>query len=225
MLKDMLEPERVYQLVRPPLRSTFPTLRSAGGRPNNLPADVKTFVGRQEELKAVQELLTSDGVRIVTLTGPGGSGKTRLALRAAEGLLDPFRDGVFLVGLTPLADASLVAPAIADVLGVQKTAGRPWVDSLITHLGGKALLLVLDNFEQVVRGGARARRDCSRRAPRLPVLATSRVPLRLHGEHELYGPPLRATRTSTSPADELCESRRCSCSSSARGDPRRFRAQ
>jgi predicted ATPase/class 3 adenylate cyclase len=189
VLKDMLEPERVYQLVRPPLRSEFPPLRSAGGRPNNLPSDVKTFVGRQEELRRVHELLTSDDVRLVTLTGPGGSGKTRLALRAAEPLLEPFRDGVFLVGLTPLADPSFVAPAIAEVLGVQKTAGRAWVDSLVTHLGSKELLLVLDNFEHVVPAAPDLAAILAA-TPNVRILATSRVPLRLQGEHELLVGPL-----------------------------------
>jgi predicted ATPase/class 3 adenylate cyclase len=188
-LKDLLEPERVYQLGRAGLRREFPPLRSAGGRPNNLPADVKTFVGRQEELDRMRELLVSPGVRVVTLTGPGGSGKTRLALRAAEALLEPFKDGVFLVGLTPLADPALVAPAIADVLGVQKTAGRAWVESLVTHLGGKELLLVLDNFEHVVPAASEIAAIVGA-AANVRVLATSRVPLRIQGEHELHVGPL-----------------------------------
>jgi predicted ATPase/class 3 adenylate cyclase len=188
-LKDMLEPERVYQLARAGLAVDFPPLRSAGGRPNNLPADVKTFVGRQEELDGLRELLVSPGVRVVTLTGPGGSGKTRLALRAADALLEPFKDGVFLVGLTPLADAALVAPAIAEVLGVQKAAGRTWVDSLVTHLGGKELLLVLDNFEHVTPAASEIAAIVAA-APQVRLLATSRVPLRIQGEHELHVRPL-----------------------------------
>jgi class 3 adenylate cyclase len=124
-LKDMAEPERVHQLVRPPLRSEFPELRSAGGRPNNLPAEVKTFVGRREELAELEQLLVAPEIRLVTLTGPGGSGKTRLALRAAGDLLDPFRDGVFLVGLTPLDDAALVLPAIAQTRRRSASRRRP----------------------------------------------------------------------------------------------------
>jgi predicted ATPase len=204
VLKDMVEPERVYQLVLPPLRTEFPALRSAGGRPHNLPADVKTFVGRQEELRAVRDLLTSAGVRIVTLTGPGGSGKTRLALRASEGLLEPFKDGVFLVGLTPLADPTLVSPAIAAVLGVQKTAGRAWVDSLVTHLGGKELLLVLDNVEHVVAAAPELAAIVAG-APKVRVLATSRVPLRIQGEHELHVGPLPLPEPDA-PVDELLRS-------------------
>ena len=115
-LKDLKEPERVYQLRRPELPAEFPPLRSAGGRPNNLPSDVKTFVGRQDELTSVRDVLLAPDVRVLTLTGAGGSGKTRLALRAAKSLLEPFRDGVFLVDLAPLADPQLVVPAAAEVL-------------------------------------------------------------------------------------------------------------
>jgi hypothetical protein len=93
-LKDLQQPERVYQLVQRGLPEQFPPLRSAGGRPNNLPADVKTFVGRHDELDAVRTLLLSSDVWLVTLTGVGGSGKTRLAIRVADAVLEPFRDGV-----------------------------------------------------------------------------------------------------------------------------------
>ena len=188
-LKDLVEPERVFQLAADGLPGEFPPLRSAGGRPNNLPADVKTFVGRQEELDGLRKLLVSPGIRVVTLTGPGGSGKTRLALRAADALLEPFKDGVFLIGLTPLADPALVAPAVADVLGVQKTAERSWVDGLVTHLAGKELLLLLDNFEHVVPAAAEIAAVVAA-APKVRVLVTSRVPLRIQGEHEVHVGPL-----------------------------------
>ena len=99
-LKDLREPERVFQVARDGLAVDFPPLRSSGGRPNNLPAEVKTFVGRRDELASLYELLLTPGVRAVTVTGPGGTGKTRLALRrAAESLLEPFKDGVFFVSL------------------------------------------------------------------------------------------------------------------------------
>jgi predicted ATPase/class 3 adenylate cyclase len=188
-LKDLREPERVYQLAREGLESEFPPLRSAGGRPNNLPSDVKTFVGRQHELEVLGELLRSPDVRVVTLTGAGGSGKTRLALRAAESLLEPFRDGVFLVDLAPLADAQLVTGTIASVLGVPPTAGRDAIDSLVTHLSGKELLLVLDNFEHVATAAPDVAAIVASAAP-VRMLVTSRTPLRIQGERELRVQPL-----------------------------------
>jgi predicted ATPase len=188
-LKDLQEPERVYQLARAGLVQEFPPLRSAGGRPNNLPSDVKTFVGRGDELETVRELLLSPRVRLVTLTGAGGSGKTRLALRVAESVLEPFKDGVFLVDLAPLAAHELVLPAIAEVLHVPGTAGRSLVDSLATNLAGKELLLVLDNFEHVLAAAPDVASVLAA-APAVAVLATSRVPLRLQGEHEFQVGPL-----------------------------------
>jgi predicted ATPase/class 3 adenylate cyclase len=188
-LKDLQTPERVYQLLHPDLESEFPPLRSAGGRPNNLPSDVKTFVGRQDELDALHELLVSSAVRLVTLTGAGGSGKTRLALRAADRLLEPFKDGVFLVDLAPLADAELVMPTVASVLGVPPVPGRSVVDSLVTALGGKELLLVLDTFEHVV-AAAQEVAALAASTDRLRILATSRTLLRIQGEHEFHVDPL-----------------------------------
>jgi predicted ATPase len=188
-LKDIRSPERVYQLVQPGLESEFPPLRSAGGRPNNLPSDVKTFVGRQDELAALDELLRGPGARVVTLAGPGGSGKTRLALRAAGGLLEPFKDGVFLVDLTPLTGPELVVAAVATALGVPPTSGRSMIDSLVTHLAGKELLLVLDNFEHVASAAPEIASIVAS-APLVRVLTTSRVPLRIQGEHEVHVRPL-----------------------------------
>ncbi|HEU0337418.1 MAG TPA: AAA family ATPase, partial [Gaiellaceae bacterium] len=125
----------------------------------------------------------------VTLTGTGGSGKTRLALRAAEGLLEPFGDGVFLVDLASLGAPEHVVSAVATVLGVPATSGRSLVDSLVTHLAGKELLLVLDNFEHVVAAAPEIAAVVAA-APKVRMLATSRVPLRIRGEHELHVRPL-----------------------------------
>jgi predicted ATPase/class 3 adenylate cyclase len=200
-LKDLNEPERVHQLVVSSLPSEFPPLRSAGGRPNNLPSDVKSFVGRRVELDRIRTLLLDEGARIVTLTGTGGSGKTRLALRASERLLEPFGDGVFLVPLASLADSSLVTAAIAQVLGVQDAAGRSRTDGLVTHLAGKRLLLVLDNFEHVTDAASELATVLAA-AGDVSVLATSRVPLRIQGEHELQVEPLGAPETGAS-LDEL----------------------
>lgn len=189
-LKDLDEPERVHQLVVPSLPSEFPPLRSSDGRPNNLPSDVKSFVGRREELDSIYGLVVDEGARVVTLTGTGGSGKTRLALRAAEAMLEPFNDGVFFVPLASLSDDALVASAIAQVLGIQDAAGRSRVDGLVTYLAGKELLLVLDNFEHVTAAAPDVVAVLEA-AGNVSVLVTSRVPLRIQGEHELHVEPLR----------------------------------
>ena len=162
----------------------------------------------------MRELLLSPSVRVLTLTGAAGSGKTRLALRAAEALLEPFRDGVFLVDLAPLADSELVTPTIAEVLGVPPSAGRSMTESLGTHLAGKELLLVMDNFEHVVAAAAGVAAILAA-APRVRVLATSRVPLRIQGEHELQVQPLPLPDPDA-PVDALVSRRRCSSSSSGR---------
>jgi predicted ATPase/class 3 adenylate cyclase len=199
-LKDLQEPERAYQLAGPGLPDEFPPLRSAGGRPNNLPADVRTFVGRQDELESVRRLLLSPGVRVVTLTGPGGSGKTRLALRAAESLLEPFKDGVYLVDLAPLAAPALVVPAIAEVLRVPGSGGRSLIDSLATNLAGKRLLLVLDNFEHVLAAAPDVASILAS-TREVAVLATSRAPLRVQGERELHVEPLPVPPPEAGPDD------------------------
>ena len=195
-LKDLQQPERVYQLAHPGLESEFPPLRSAEGRPNNLPSDVKTFVGRQDELEAIGELLVSSDARIVTLTGAGGCGKTRLALRAADRLLEPFRDGVYFVDLAPLAGADLVLGTIASVLGVPPAAGRSMLDSLVTSLAGKELLLVLDNFEHVIEAATNVA-SLAASTDRLRVLVTSRTSLRIQGEHEFHVDPLPVPEPNT----------------------------
>jgi predicted ATPase/class 3 adenylate cyclase len=188
-LKDLQEPEHVFQLVVPGLPTEFPPLRSAGGRPNNLPANVKRLLGREAQVERLVELMQETDARVVTLTGAGGSGKTRLALRVAEELLDPFKDGVYFVDLAPLADSGLVIGKIAEVLRIPATAGRSLLDSVITHLAGLEVLLVLDNFEHVT-AAAEEVAAITAGARHVRLLATSRAPLRIQGEHEVYVPPL-----------------------------------
>jgi predicted ATPase/class 3 adenylate cyclase len=201
-LKDLREPEHVLQLVVPGLSAEFPPLRSVDGRPNNLPADVKGFLGRDAEVARVLELLTGPDARVVTLTGTGGSGKTRLALRVAEQLLDPFKDGVFFVDLAPLAEPALVIGKIAEVLRIPASAGRTLLDSVITHLAGLELLLVLDNFEHVLPAASEVAAIAAG-AQRVRVLVTSRAPLRIQAEHEVYVPPLRLPAGDAHPAEIL----------------------
>ena len=154
----------------------------------HLPAPATELVGRREEVEAVGSLLRGEA-RLVTLTGPGGSGKTRVAVRAAHELADAFADGVWFVGLAALVDPALVRSTIAETLGVEP-------EGLDAELRDAELLLVLDNFEQVVEG-SEVVGELLRLAPRVRALATSRAPLRLYGEHELPVPPL--------PADDASE--------------------
>ena len=156
----------------------------------NLPAELTSFVGRRDELAEVRRLLA--GSRLVTLTGVGGVGKTRLALRAAAGLRRAFRDGVWLVQLDQVRDEALVAQAVAGALGLQDQAGYSPAASLAEYLAGRQLLLVLDNCEHVVDAAAKLADVLLRAAAGLRVLATSRESLNMTGESVLAVPPLAA---------------------------------
>ncbi|MBC8077989.1 MAG: tetratricopeptide repeat protein, partial [Chloroflexales bacterium] len=188
-LKDLTRAEPLFQLVAPGLRSDFPALPSLAARPTNLPAQPTALIGREREIADLCTLLRRAEVRLVTLTGPGGAGKTRLALQVAAELLDDAPDGVWFVNLAPISDPAAVAPAIAQALSVAERADQPVLATLQAHLRDKRLVLVLDNFEQVL-DGALAVAELLTSAPALTALITSRAVLRLQGEHEYAVPPL-----------------------------------
>lgn len=190
-LKDLYRPERVFQLMAPGLPAELPPLRTLKGRPNNLPIQPTPLVGREREIEEVTERVRGEGARLLTLTGPGGTGKTRLALQAAADLLEQFDDGVFFVALATITDPELVSSAIAGPLGVKESAEQLLEKSLEAYLLEKNLLLVLDNFEQVLED-AHLVGDLLGSCPKLKVLATSRIPLRLYGEREYPVPPLES---------------------------------
>jgi predicted ATPase/class 3 adenylate cyclase len=192
-LKDLLDAEHIYQVTGPGLPGEFPPLRSLDGRPHNLPAQPTELIGREIELEQVRQLLTAPAVRLLTLTGPGGTGKTRLAVQAAADLLEAFPDGVWWVPLAGLTDPALVPTAIAAPLGVREQAGEALVDTLAEHLRTRRLLLVLDNLEQVVSAAPLLARLLEA-APDLVMLVTSREPLRVRSEHELPIAPLPLPR-------------------------------
>jgi predicted ATPase/class 3 adenylate cyclase len=186
-LNDFDEPQHIHQLVIEELPSDFPAIRSLE-IPSNLPVRLTTFVGRERERALVTELL--DSSRLVTLTGPGGTGKTRLAVEAASGVLDRFPDGVFFVDLAPITDPALVPSAILTAVGPRGGAGPlSELERLQIELRDRETLLVLDNFEQVIEA-ASAVGVILVSAPRIRVLATSRSPLRLEGEREIPVAPL-----------------------------------
>jgi class 3 adenylate cyclase len=188
-LKDLIRPERVFQVVATHLPTLFPPLRTLDSRPNNLPLQPTAFLGRERELQSVGSLLRESTTRLLTLTGPGGTGKTRLALQAAADAIDEFEDGVFVVSLAPLTDPALVASTIAHDVGLVESGGQTIVEVLKAHLREKCLLLVLDNFEQVVEAAPLVV-DLLGSSPLLNVVVTSRASLRVRGEHEYPVPPL-----------------------------------
>jgi predicted ATPase/class 3 adenylate cyclase len=186
-LRGIAEPERLHQLVVDGLASDFPPPRALDARPNNLPAQLTSFVGREEQVAEVERLL--DRSRLLTLTGPGGSGKSRLALRVAADLLPRYQDGAFLVDLSPVTDPALIPASVAKALEVPEAAGRPILDEVTEHLRHRELLLVVDNFEQVAEAGPVIERLLGA-APQVKALVTSRVVLSLRGEQEYPVPPL-----------------------------------
>jgi predicted ATPase/class 3 adenylate cyclase len=181
-LRDLYRPERVFQLLHPDLPADFPPIRTLATHPNNLPPQQTPFVGREEQIARVFDLLSRNDVRLVTITGAGGVGKTRLALQVAADLLDAFPDGAWFVDLSTLADASLVPSAIADALGGREE-GSSITSRLAAMLAGKHLLLVLDNFERVVEA-ASVVASLLARVPGVKVLTTSRTPMHIYGEWE-----------------------------------------
>ena len=188
-LKDLFRPERVFQITVPDLPSEFPPLRTLENLRNNLPLQATPLVGREREVGEVCGRLRQEEIRLLTLTGAGGTGKTRLALQAAADVLEDFEDGVFFVALSDVNDTALVPTTIAGALGLRESGDVSLEDLLKEYVGHRKLLLVLDNFEQVLEAAPLVGELLSA-APRLKVLATSRIPLGLYGEHDYAVPPL-----------------------------------
>jgi predicted ATPase/class 3 adenylate cyclase len=181
-LRDLYRPERVFQLLHPDLPADFPPIRTLATRPNNLPLQPTPFLGREEQVAQVVALLSRGDVRVLTITGPGGVGKTRVALQVAADVLEDFPDGVWFVDLSVLDDPTLVPSAIAGVFGVREE-GSGLTERLAGVLAGKRLLLVMDNFERVLDATPFIT-SLLARAPEAKVLVTSRAPLHIYGEQE-----------------------------------------
>lgn len=186
-LRDFPRPEHVWQIMHPDLPGEFPALRSDEGRADNLPVQLASFVGRTDEMQDITEILAD--MRLVTVTGAGGCGKTRLAVELGRRLTNEFNDGVHLVALAALRDASLMLPTIVQSVGLRESAGESPFEGLVNFLRDKEMLLILDNFEGLLEAGGVVA-DLLGECPDLKVLVTSRASLRLRGEHEYHLPPL-----------------------------------
>ena len=198
-LKDLRQPKHLYQLVITGLPFDFPPLKSLNISPNNLPIQLTSFIGREKEIAEVRGAIA--GNRLVTLTGPGGSGKTRLALQVASEMIEQFSDGVFFVALAPVTDSGLVASTIAQSIGISESAGRSILDSLKDYLQGKSVLLLLDNFEQVIPAASLVA-ELLKSGNGIKILVTSREALRVSGEREYFVPPLTLPNLTQLPSVE-----------------------
>jgi predicted ATPase/class 3 adenylate cyclase len=187
-LKDLQRPEQIYQLLHPDLPADFPPLRSLEAFAHNLPAPLTSFIGREREIAAVKQLLST--TRLLTLTGAGGCGKTRLALQVAADLVEKFADGVWLVELAALSDPALVPQTVATALGVREEPGRPLIATLTDYLRPRSLLLVLDNCEHLLVASAQLAEALLRACPNLRILSSSREALGIAGEMAYRVPSL-----------------------------------
>ena len=186
-LKDLLRPEHLYQLYAPGLTSTFPPLKTLDAYRNNLPVQLTSFIGREQEIAEIKQKLKIH--HLITLTGPGGTGKTRLSLQVAADLLDQFQHGVWFVELAPLTDPDLIPQSILSAMGINEQSGKP-LDVLREYLREKRCLLVLDNCEHLVEASATVANVLLNAAPGLKVIASSREALGIRGEMTFPVPSL-----------------------------------
>ena len=203
-LKDLHRPEQIFQILHPDLRAEFPRLLSLDLVPNNLPYQLTTFIGREQQIEEVRRHLAAD--RLVTLTGPGGGGKSRLAIQVAAQSVDSFPEGAWLVELDTLRDPELVPQAVASTLGIREQPGHTLTTALVERLAGRRLLLVLDNCEHLLGACAELADVLLKACPLLCILATSRQALGILGEIPLLIPPLSLPDSERTAFDDL---RRC----------------
>lgn len=194
-LKDLNEPEHLYQLVIPGLPSDFPPLKSLEVMPNNLPIQLTSFIGREREIEQIRELLNS--ARLITLTGAGGTGKTRLAIEVARTVGNQYPDGAWVVDFAVLPEPSLIWQSIASVLAIREEPNRSLTQTLTDFLRSKRSLLLFDNCEHLISACAQVVGTLLQACPQLQILATSREPLGIPGENQYYVPTLTTPQIDT----------------------------
>jgi class 3 adenylate cyclase len=204
-LADLQRPEHVFQLDAGALPAEFPPVRSLEASPNNLPVQLTSFIGREEEIAEVTRLVRAapSGARLLTLTGAGGAGKTRLAVQVAAGVVEDAPDGVWYVELAPLADPALLPQAVASTCGVRETPGRSLLASLCEVWQPRHVLLILDNCEHLLDACAALADTLLRHCPHLSILATSREPLGIGGETTWRVPSLAPPPQGAQPREAL----------------------
>lgn len=188
-LKGLARPERIYQLAAPNLPTEFPALNTVPTATNNLPTQLTSFIGRERELAEARQKIES--TRLLTLIGPGGTGKTRLSLQIAEGQLANFRDGVWLVELAPIRDPAYIISAIASLFQIREVQNIPLIQLVIDYLRAKELLLIFDNCEHLVEESARVADQFLHSCPNIKVIASSREALGIDGETVYRVPSLK----------------------------------
>lgn len=187
-LKDLIRPEHIYEVTTADLPANFPPLQTLDAFPHNLPLQLTSFIGREKEILEVKRNLLGD--RFVTLTGPGGTGKTRLALQVAAELLELFPDGIWLVELAAISDPALVPQTVAATLGIRESSGRPILNLLMDYLRNKELMLILDNCEHLLEASAQLTATLLQACPNICILVTSRESLEIPGEVPFRVPSL-----------------------------------
>jgi predicted ATPase/class 3 adenylate cyclase len=206
-LKGLLNLEHIWQLTAPDLTIDFPPLHTLNVIPNNLPTQLTSFIGREKEIAEIKHAI--DSARMVTLTGVGGTGKTRLSLQATTELLETFSDGARWIELAQLSDPSLIPQSLAGMLGVRDAGNRPILQAIIDYLRDKNLLLVLDNCEHLITACAKLAEELLKTCPQLKILASSREALGIAGEVAYHVPSLTLPANKPSPAELLkCEAAR-----------------
>ena len=187
-LKDVIQPIRLYQIACPGLREDFPPLKTLDARPNNLPIQLTNFIGREDEIKSVKELLKAN--RLLTIFGTGGAGKTRLSLQTGADLIDDFANGVWFLELAAISDPDYVPIALMNIFGLKEEMNIEPERTLTDYLKNKEILIILDNCEHLIEACAEVSAKLLSACPGLKIIATSRESLNIPGERLFTIPPL-----------------------------------